>query len=74
MSLHSGAIDRETDPSAPVPPGKKSRSKGTLSAKEQAQLRIKEAAVDELVRNATDNTGTPKKRVCQPILAHSGTY
>ena len=74
MSLHSGAIDQETDPSAPVRPAKKSRSKSTLSAKEQAQLRIKEAAVDELVRNANYNTITPKKRVCQPILAYSSTY
>ena len=64
MSLHSSAINWEIDLSAPVRPAKKSRSKGTLSAKEQAQLRIKEAAVDELVRNATNNTSTPKKRVC----------
>jgi hypothetical protein len=76
MALHSGALFSADDPHTVVRPEKKSRSKKSMSAKDQAAKRLLEQQVDDLVKEGSDESGSPKKKVCGPnrvMLFHTDT-
>jgi hypothetical protein len=63
MALHSGALLSADDPRTAVRPEKKSRSKKFMSAKDQAAKRLLEQQVEDLVKEGSDESGSPKKKV-----------
>jgi hypothetical protein len=76
MALHSGALLSADDPHTVVRPEKKSRSRKSISAKDQAAKRLLEQQVNELVKEGSDKSGSPKKKVCGPncvILFYTNT-
>jgi hypothetical protein len=74
MALHSGALLSADDPCTVVRPEKKSRSKKSMSAKDQAAKRLLEQQVEDLVKEGSDESGSPKKKVSRSdrvILFHT---
>jgi hypothetical protein len=65
MALQSGALFSADNPHTVVRPEKKSRSKKSMSAKDQAAKRLLEQQVNNLVKEGSDESRSPKKKVCR---------
>jgi hypothetical protein len=65
MALHSGALFSADNPHTVVRPEKKSRSKKSISAKDQAAKRLLKQQVNNLVKEGSDESRSPKKKVCR---------
>jgi hypothetical protein len=64
MELHSGALSSVDDPYTAIRPEKRSRSRKSMSAQDQAAKRLLEQQVQDLVKEGPDESGSPRKKVC----------
>jgi hypothetical protein len=72
LTLHNGALTKNEDPAAERRPKYRARDKKSLFVQNQAGKRVEELMLANELEEIMDETGSPRKKVCWPILGHIG--
>ena len=74
LNLHNGSLNKDDNASAERKPSYRKRDRTSVYARNAANKRAEEWAVEEELKDMVSEDGTPRKKVLYAIVGCSGPY